>query len=215
MTQIKYYSIGCDCHPSHVLSHLKLRHKAGPFDHIDIKSLYSAEYFLKLINSSFLNFLDDLLVNNNGKVVSKNYSQAEFIHDNDLITNKESKHKYERRIKRFMDDYNNSKCVFLLNIKYDSITNKNEINKLICNINDILNDHHFIKNNHILYLYLRFDENLDQNKILCDTFINEILKKFKYNGNFVFKKYCRCLSKSGIWGNPLEYSQIFSDLFRF
>jgi len=215
MNQIKYYSIGCDCHPAYVLTYLKLRHKAGPFDHIDTKSIESAEYFLKLTNSSFLNFLDDLLINNNGKVISKHYPQTEFCHDNDLITNKESKHKYERRINRFMDDYKHSKCVFLLNIKYDTIKNKNDVIKLIGDIDNILNEHYFIKNDHILYLYLRYDENLDENKILCDLFINEISTKFKYSKNFVFKKYCRYKNKFGIWGNPLEYSNIFSDLFKF
>lgn len=169
---------------------------------------------MKLINSSFKNFLNDLLINDNGQVISKYYPQTEFHHDNDLITNIESKHKYERKIKRFMNDYKNSKCVLLLNITYHSIQNKNDVIKLICDIKNILNEHYFVKNNHILYIYLRYDKNLDQNKILCDFFINEI-SKFKYTRNFVFKKYYRHINKFGIWGNPLEYSQIFSDLFKF
>jgi hypothetical protein len=211
-SEIKYYSIGCDCHPSHVLEYLKLKHYAGPFDYIYIRSIYTPEYFFNLINSSFINFKNDLSINENGKVSSKHYPQTEFTHDSDLITSVKINRKYERRIKRFMNDYKNLKCVFLLNINYDSICNENEVTKLIDDIKNIINEDCFVKKNHILYIYLRYDENFDQNKKLCECFIEQ-LSKLKQTKNLIFKKYCRHKSQYGIWGNPLEYSVIFSDLF--
>lgn len=80
---------------------------------------------MKLVNSSFIHFSDDLVINDNNKVISKYYPHTEFSHD--LITNIETKQKYERRVKRFMDDYKNSRCVLLLTIKYNSFCNKNEV----------------------------------------------------------------------------------------
>lgn len=204
---VKYYSIGCDCHPSVVLKYLKLRHKAGPFDWIYTKPLYSPEYFLKLVNSSFIHFTDDLVINDNNKVISKYYPHTEFSHDDDLITNIETKQKYERRVKRFMDDYKNSRCVLLLTIKYNSFCNKNEVFKLSYDIKNILDDE-AVKKNHILFIYLRYDGNLNDNKELCDLFI-ELLSKLKYK-NLVLKKYSTYSTQFGIWGNHLEYSQIFT-----
>lgn len=118
---IKYYSIGCDCYSANILKLLHLRHLAGPFDHIYTGSIYSPEYFSNLVDSSFKNFLSDLSLNNNNKVVSKHYPFTEFTHDDDLINTIDTKYKYQRRITRFMNDYKNAQCVFLLNINYDSI----------------------------------------------------------------------------------------------
>jgi GR25 family glycosyltransferase involved in LPS biosynthesis len=211
---VKYYSIGCDCHPANLLKSLKLRHAAGPFDWMNVTSEYCPEYFLKIVKSSFKNFLDKLTINKNNIVISENYPNFEFFHDNDLITNTETMCKYKRRIKRFMNDYKNSKCVFLLNIKYDDIHNEKIVLKLVTDINNILDDDYFKKNNHILYIYLRYDENFDENKILCELFISKLLK-IKNIKNIKFKKYCRYKNKFGIWGNSSDYYKIFSDLFNF
>lgn len=193
---------------------LKLRHAAGPFDWINVTSEYCPEYFLNIIKSSFKNFLDKSTINKNNIVISENYPNLEFFHDNDLITNIETMCKYKRRIKRFMNDYKNSKCVFLLNIKYDDIHNEKIVLKLVTDINNILDDDYFKKNNHILYIYLRYDENFDENKILCELFISKLLK-IKNIKNIKFKKYCRYKNKFGIWGNSSDYYKIFSDLFNF
>ena len=210
---IKYYAIGCDCHPTHVLDNLKLKHKSGPFDYLYFSSTYCPKYFMDLINSSFKNFLDEFIIKENNMVYSKFYPHIEFTHDSDIVKNIETKNKYQRRIDRFLDDYNNDKCVFLLNINYTCLKEEDDVKNLSHHIKNIINDSFFQKKNHILYIYLRYDENYEQNKTLCDLLIESILNMKKNNKNIYFKQYCRNKSQYGIWGNTSEYSNYFSDLF--
>ena len=206
----KYYSIGSDCHPCHVLTELKLRHMAGPFDHLYTGSVCSLEYFLELVDTSFTNFLSNLKVNNNNRIVSEYYPHTEFVHDKDLRKNPETVKKYQRRIQRFMEDYTTHKCLLLYCIEHSSIENEEKSKELIGYIETLLNTKYFIDNEHILYIYLRYDENINK---INNFFINELQKI--QNKNLIFQKYQRNIKEYGIWGDTTKYNQDFMPLTKY
>ena len=206
----KYYSIGSDCHPCHVLTELKLRHMAGPFDHLYTGSICSLEYFLNLVDTSFINFLSNLKVNNNNRIVSQHYPYTEFVHDKDLRKNPETIKKYQRRIERFIKDYTTHKCLLLYCIHGSSIQTEKQTNKLIGYIETLLNTQYFTDNEHILYIYLRYDENITE---INNFFINELQKI--QNKNLIFQKYQRNIKKYGIWGDTTKYCEDFMPLTKY
>ena len=195
----KYYSIGCDCHPTRVLTTLNLRHGAGPFDHIYTSGTHSIPYLMELIETNFENFLCDLARNAKGHMISKNYPATEFIHDKDLKNNKS---KYNRRIVRFIKHYKEEKCIFFYCIDEHTVKDTND---LANSIMQLLESDYFKANDHILFAYLRYDEEIHT---LCDFFVEE-MKKIK-NKNLIFKQYVRKLKKYGIWGNEEEYFDFFT-----
>lgn len=207
---VKYYSIGCDCHPCHVLTELKLRHMAGPFDHLYTGSICSLKYFLNLVDTSFKYFLSDLKVNINNRIVSSRYPHTEFIHDKDLRKNPETVKKYQRRIQRFMEDYTKDKCVLLYCIHDSSIQSEEQSNELIHYIETLLNTQYFKDNEHILFIYLRYDENISENNLI---FIDK-LQKIE-NKNLIFQKYQRNSKKYGIWGDTTKYCEDFNALTKY
>lgn len=207
---IKYYSIGCDCHPCHVLTELKLRHMAGPFDHIYTSSLYSLKYFLELVDTSFTNFLSNLKVNNNNRIISQHYPHTEFIHDKDLRKNPETVKKYQRRIQRFMEDYTTNKCLLLYCINHSTIQTEEQVNEVISYIETLLNTNYFKENEHILYIYLRYDENITE----INNFFIDKLQKIE-NKNLIFQKYQRNINKYGIWGDKTKYNEEFMPLTKY
>lgn len=198
----KYYSIGCDCHPTHVLTTLKLRHGAGPFDHNYTSGTHSIPYLMELIETNFENFLSDLARNTKGHMISKNYPNTEFIHDKNLKRDPEAKSKYERRIARFIKDYKEEKCILFYCIDEHCVKNANN---LANSIMQLLESKYFKTNDHVLFAYLRYNEEIHKE---CDFFVEE-MKKIK-NKNLIFKQYVRKLKKYGIWGNEEEYFDFFT-----
>ena len=205
---MKYYSIGCDCHPAIVLTHLNLRLSASPFDWLNTNVINTFEYFLDLVQTNFIHFMSD--IQHDKLPYSKYYPYSTFYHDTNIIQDSKIKEKYNRRIGRFMNDFNNSKCLFLTNIKAESISSHQSMNKLCSDCNDIISNKTFITNHHILYIYILYNENYDENKLYCDKFYNQIQSLNKSNIKII--KYCRHLTIKGIWGDKNEYNQYLKDI---
>jgi hypothetical protein len=183
---------------------------AGPFDHIYTGSVYSLKYFLELVETSFTNFLNNLKVNNNNRIVSEYYPHTEFIHDKDLRKNPETVKKYQRRIQRFMEDYTTIKCLLLYCIHESSIQTEEQADEVIGYIETLLNTNYFKENEHILYIYLRYDENITE----INNFFIYKLQKIQ-NKNLIFQKYQRNINKYGIWGDTTKYNEEFMPLTKY
>ena len=95
-------SVGCDCHPAHMLKALSLRKQSLPFDWLDTQPVYGIKYAHENIINQFQFFLTDLKKNNEGKVFANKYQFAVFYHYDDLITNKKLQLKIKERCINFI-----------------------------------------------------------------------------------------------------------------
>ena len=206
-----YYSIGCDCHPSYLLQKLGLRTKAGPLDWLDTHSLHCLEYFHDLVQNEFRDFITDLT--NTGRFSrpsSKHYPYSCFFHAPTIIEDRTVQETYLRRAKRFLDDYKNQSCVFVGNIKSNYVASDEAVMKLYGDCIKIINDKKFIENNHTLFIYIRCNENLDENQKHIDSLCTKL--KELNNKQMMIMKYCLHFSKDGMWGNTDLYPNYFHEL---
>lgn len=208
-----FFSIGSDCHPAIVLKKLNLRNNSSPFDWLDTKGLYVFEYFYENIKTNFKYFLYDIVKNEKFQPYSNKYPNSIFLHDLDIIENINVKEKYLRRIQTLLVNYYNSKCVFVCNITSNTITSNDIVSKLYFDCLNIINDNTFVTNNHSIYIYIRYDNDLKENEQYCDIFYTKI--KNLNNTNININKYCRNLKKNGIWGDDSKYAIFFKDLLLF
>lgn len=206
-----FISLGPYCHPSGNLKNLNLRKQSLPFDWLACNRNRGFEYVNNLINTNFSNFTTNLIYNDRGKVISKDYDYVEFFH-HDLLKNvsdsKEEKHGetlielMNKRGKRFMDiiSNENNEVVFLHAlhhkqlIKDGLITNRKlyqDMIKFDTNSN--------IKCNFKVLVYL-YNDNEDYNLTLPDEFENL--------NNFIFDKYIRNQNVSRVYGDVKDFKQL-------
>lgn len=80
-----HISVGCSCHPAYWLRRLGLRTCSMPFDWL----LSSPEYFMAYVNAmienEFANWLETLILNHRGKVISSLYEKVELFHHQALM----------------------------------------------------------------------------------------------------------------------------------
>jgi hypothetical protein len=80
-----HVSVGCSCHPAYWLRTLGLRTCSMPFDWL----LGSPEYFMAYINNMienrFADWLESLILNHRGKVISSLYEKVELFHHQALV----------------------------------------------------------------------------------------------------------------------------------
>lgn len=190
-----------------------LRNKAGPFDWLDTNSINCLEYFYELIQTEFKDFMNNLIISEKySKPYSQYYPYSCFFHDIDIIDNNVIKDKYSRRIMRFLDHYNNLNCIYVGNLKSNAIISSEIASKLYLDCIKIIKDDKFIKNNHILFIYIRYDEDLNENEKYINIFYTKL--KELNNKNIVIMKYNRHLQRDGIWGNSELYKTHFSHLLK-
>jgi len=190
--------IGYDCHPAYMLNKLNLRTKSLPFDWLNMEPITGINYVIENIQSVFKWYLSDLIINERGYIVSSTFPNVEFMHEKDLIESPDTKAKLIRRYKRFNKIFKEFKCNFIynlpsycLNTNSDVITFKESVEKFL----------KLIKDGDRLLLYIRYDENFDENNINCDLLFRTLSSKNK----IVIQKYIREKNAYGIWGDEKKY----------
>lgn len=207
-----FISLGPNCHPASNLKILNLRKQSLPFDWLLCHSNHIFEYVNNLINTNFSNFTTNLIYNNGGKVISKNYPYVQFYH-HDLLknvsdpiedeTNKESLIEVmNRRGKRFMDiiSNENNEVVFLCFLHHtilikDGLINNQKLYQDMIKFDTNLN----IKCNFKVLVYL-FNDNTDYNLTLPNELENL--------NNFIFDKYIRNLNTPNGVGDVKDFKQL-------
>lgn len=195
--------LGCDCHPAYMLRSLHLRNYSLPFDWLNIHPVKTFEYITENINDGFENFLKNPKINERGYFISEHYPYSEFMHEKDL-NNHETINKFKRRIDRFLNLVKNQQVHFIHNFPVYSLQNENEISHYI---NSIKLFQSKVSPNSTIHIYLRFDENLSENKLLSDKLYNDL-----QGLNINTTKYVRGLKDNGLWGVKSYYDNLLSDL---
>ncbi len=195
--------LGCDCHPAYMLNALHLRKWSLPFDWLNIKPIRTFEYVAENIKDGFENFLKNPKLNEEGYFVADHYLYAEFMHEKDL-THQKTIHKFNRRINRFLNLVKSGQMHFLHNIPVNSIQTENDINQYVNSIKEFQTS---VSPNSTLHIYLRFDDNLSENKLLAEKLYSELQRL-----NIPIDKYLRGLKEYGIWGVKSYYPSLLANL---
>jgi hypothetical protein len=161
------------------------------------------EFVNRNILSDFQFFLEDLKINERGYIVSEKFDYSEFMHEKNLISNLDSKAKFNRRINRFTDTIKNESVFYLYNITSVSINSKICVDKFF---EDVIYFMSLIKETDKLHIYIRFDESYEENHIYCSL----LLDKLNQLKNVKSIYYLRETSKYGTWGNESQYKKILN-----
>jgi len=197
--------LGCDCHPAYCLQKLHIRTQSFPFDWLNTKASKGICFVNDNIETGFTHFLDNLIVNGNGNVISNHYPDTEFIHEAHLIDNADSRLKIKRRIKRFQEVVNKNAVSFLYNIPVSQLMNNGDIEELLTSIRSFVSK---LPEDSQLHVYLRYDEADDENQELSVT----LFQALKTINKVRVVKYTRQFSKYGIWGDKSKYPDLLKRL---
>jgi hypothetical protein len=195
--------IGCDCHPAYVLQSMGLRGYSLPFDWLNMDPLKSFDYVSDCVSNEFVDFMNNLKINERGFYISNNYPFVEFMHEKNLLSI-DSQSKFNRRIVRFIDLIVSERVLFICNLPVCAIRDLNDISKYVSSVNFFKNK---LANNSSIHIYLRFDNNLMENQLLAD----ELYRKLDDIDVYV-SYYVRKLDEYGIWGNKSCYKKLLTDL---
>lgn len=195
--------VGCDCHPAYTLDYLNIRTKSLPFDWLNMDPVKSLDYVTKNLKYDFSDFLSDMTKNKNGYYVSSVYPETEFMHEKDMLSSSAIT-KFKRRISRLLNIIREEEVVFLHNLPVDALDNEEDVDLYCNNVREFLEN---MKEGDSLKIYLRFDEDLQDNELL----VNKLLEKLNvFNVKVV--KYLRRYKEFGTWGNTKDYIPLFESL---
>lgn len=140
--------------------------------------------------------MNNIRLNERGYYISEKYPYSEFMHEKHL-DNPDSINKFKRRIGRLLKIIENEKVLFLHNIPVNSILNETCLSRYLESIRLFQST---ISHNSSIHIYLRFDEDLYENKLLADKLFKNLI-----NMNVHTCKYVRELKENGIWGDKSNY----------
>lgn len=196
--------LGADCHPANILKSLGIRKESYPFDWMNTEHHKCIEYVNENIKNDFNLFLSHLVKNHKNNIVSNNYTYAEFYQFKDLINNEKTQKKIKLRANKFLDIIQKKSCYFLLNVSAKEMKDS-KINEFIFSIKEF---HRITNYKHDLLIYIRFDDNINENKETVGRVLSEleVLEKTRV------VKYLRGLATYGIWGNEKDYIDLLKRL---
>lgn len=138
-------------------------------------------------------------------MVSRRFEDAEFFHYHELIHSKDIQNTLSRRAKGFIEHINRNRCYFLFNITSEGLKDASSASLFVISVNEF---HRVVKGKHILLIYIRYDENLQENDSNC-RLVEERLKNVP---NTRVIKYVRQKSAFGIWGDQTQYTNLLDSL---
>lgn len=196
--------IGCDCHPAYTLQKLNIRKYSLPFDWLNTDPLRGLVFVTSNLKTCFIGFLNRLSRNDRGHIISEEYPYAEFIHEDDLIDNRYDREKFKRRINR-LNKLIIKDCYYLYNIPSNSLSSEDQVIEFY---NSVLDFKAQLRQGQTLCIYIRYDENMTENRYNCEMLF-ELLKKID---NVNVANYIREKEKEGIWGNEKKYPKLYKSL---
>lgn len=104
-------SLGPNCHPAYWLRKSGVNVVSYPFDWLLSRPEIGLSYVSLNIESEFSNWLNNIVINKRGHVVSSNYPHVEFFHHlhlNDIELGKAENEKLKRRAVRFLNSLDES-----------------------------------------------------------------------------------------------------------
>lgn len=206
-----YIPIGSDCNPAYILKILNHREFSLPFDWLDTSTLYGLDYVRENIEYEFINFKNEMILNEYNIPICKKYPNTTFMHHKSIVLcNKkgiETHNSFDRRIKRFMDIYkdNDIHKKYLYCLNNDKVLARSDVHKFITSVKTFVN---IMSNEDKLLIYIRFDNKFNENNNinLCDL----LMKKCNDINNVHCVKYIREKDEYGRRGNKRNYLNLLN-----
>lgn len=198
-------SLGCDCHPAWMLRKLHLRKSGCPFDWLDTQAHLGLDYVNQNIRTGFKHYLENIIENANGNIIAERYPHAVMLHETDLSTGSEAKTKLERRVERFVKQFEKGNNRYLYNLPVDKIEDETQANLFISSVQEFIT---LMKDSDSLHIILRYDEHGEEFPEITQTLLDFLEPNPKVHS----APYVRRLKQHGLWGDPAEYPALFKDL---
>ena len=208
-----FVSLGCDCHPAHVLSTLGLRQEAYPFDWLDTDSSVALKYVEQNIRESFQSFVLNIAHASDDNIpYASNFPQSRFLHHQDISTNVAVQSSFQRRGIRFMNTFRDATpltpLILLHNVKSTHVSD--DFIRSVHSLDTFIQQHDSVGKVGCpvrLWIYIRYDEPSD---IINESEACVCLANGSFGITTVIR-YCRHQSTYGIWGNPMNYRLLLEE----
>ncbi|MCW3160401.1 papain-like cysteine peptidase [Chryseobacterium oryctis] len=197
--------IGRDCHAAHSLDILNIRTQSLPYDWIRLKPILGLQIVSDNIKEKFEYFLHNLQKNEEGNTYAEKYPNAEFTHAKAVLTDANLRKTFEKRSKRLLNIIKETPVAYLYILEIDKFKDSNDVDFFH---QTVLNFKEILKPEDSLHIYIRFDETIDENPIIC----KELIDKIKPINQVFITSYIREKQKYGIWGNEKAYPKLYKDL---
>ncbi len=198
-------SIGCNCHPAHLLAIMRFRKTSLPFDWLLTDGDKGLNYVTDNIKNSFQNFMADLQINAQNFAFAKKYPESCFYHHSDIISNPQTRNTFQNRINRFTEIINNSNCTFLYALPSENLNSIESVHNIASQAEQFSST---MKEKDKLCIYITYNEKADLENKYCDDFIKDIRKlKNVYSAKFLLEA-----KKYGLWGYENNYEFLLRDL---
>ena len=198
-------SLGCDCHPAHVLRSLNCRRISSPFDWLNTTPSRGIELVNKTIQEGFGSLLSNLVVNERGHIVPGDYPHTEFVHYPDLMHDQSTRDRLVSRAERFVRYFRESECALLFNVSAEGLKDASDATLLLDSIRVLQES---AKPRHTLHVYLRYDESYDENAAVCASFASDL----RAMPHTRFVPYIRRKAEFGMWGDESRYVELLESL---
>lgn len=196
--------IGKDCHAAHSLEVLNIRIQSLPYDWIRLKPIMGLKIVSDNIKERFKYFLHDFRKNEDGNTYAKKYPDAEFTHAKAVISDSKLKKTFEKRYQRMLKIIKIQPVAYLYILDISGFKTSEDVDFFCDTINGFRD---ILKQEDSLHIYIRFDEEISNNKI-C----NSLLLQVKQIPQVHITTYIRQKARFGIWGNEKEYPKLYKNL---
>lgn len=204
-TNENFISLGCACHPAHMLAIMGLRKQSLPFDWLLTDSIKGMDYVCDNIKNNFVNYTADLKSDKNNHTFASHYPHSLFFHHSAIINNKELLQVINDRVPRFLNELKNNSCTFVYSVTSTSLVNKSAVTFLVDSIREFVS---LIKSQDKLLVYINHDESILENKEYGDDLINQL----SCIPNVSCAKFLLEAKKYGLWGYENNYFQLLKNL---
>ncbi|MDY3318432.1 DUF1796 family putative cysteine peptidase [Riemerella anatipestifer] len=200
----KVISIGSDCHSAYILNAMNIRKESFIFDWLYTDSRLGIQYVTENIKNSFEFFLQNLVKNERGHVISKNFPMTEFFHEQNLIDSEADRRKMRKRAVRFLNAIKKENISFLYVINPEHFSDLEDINSFISSINEL---NRLTGYRHKLKIFIKCHVYITDFSI-----IDMLISSCESITNVKIVKYFIDTKKYGQWGNSKDYFLLLKSL---
>ncbi|MCU7542449.1 DUF1796 family putative cysteine peptidase [Riemerella anatipestifer] len=197
-------SIGSDCHSAYILNAVNIRKESFVFDWLYTDSRLGIQYVNENIKNNFEFFLQNLVKNERGHIISEKFPMTEFFHEQNLISSEADRSKMRKRAMRFLNTIKKENVSFLYVINPEHFSNLEDIELFISSINEL---NKLTGNRHKLKIFIKCHINITDSGI-----IDMLISSCKTITNVKIVRYFIDTKKYGLWGNSKDYFLLLKNL---
>lgn len=198
-------SLGCNCHPSHLLAAMELRKESFPFDWLLTDPIKGLNYSTQNLEKEFAYYTSDLKLQADGKAYAGKFPESCFFHHSELIYDFDLRKKIENRAARFIQFQKNNNCHYLYALPAASVNSDRVIKEFLASVQRW---RIHAKQADCLGIYLTCTEGIEENFEYC----NALMAACNSIKGVSTARFSLFISKYGLWGYENDYYKLLKDL---